>query len=82
MRKLLKPNLNKIKMIINSLKKNKASREDNLNSELIKLTKPYLVIYKQKLIGSIQINKWIPKDLNTVIVYTVFKKRNITKVEN
>lgn len=69
-------------MIINSLKKNKASREDNLNSELIKLTKPYLVIYKQKLIGSIQINKWIPKDLNTVIVYTVFKKRNITKVEN
>lgn len=69
-------------MIINSLQYNKAPEEDNANLEFIKLTGPDLAIQIQKLIRRIWINKQIPKDWNTYIVYLTFKNGNRVKPEN
>lgn len=71
---MLEPNLDKIEMIINSLKNNKSPGEDNINAELLKLAGPHLAIQIQKLIKSIWINEQIPKDWNTAIVCPVLKK--------
>lgn len=46
---MLEPNLDEIKMIINSLKNNKSPGEDNINSELLKLAGPHLAIQIYRL---------------------------------
>ncbi|VVC30823.1 Alpha carbonic anhydrase,Carbonic anhydrase, alpha-class, conserved site [Cinara cedri] len=70
---LLEPNLDEIKMVINSLRKNKVPGKNNISSELLKLTGPHFAIQIQKLIRSIWVNKQIPKDWNTAILYPIFK---------
>jgi len=46
------------------------------------LAGPYLETQIQRLIGSIWVNEQIPKDWNTAIICPIFKKGNISKVEN
>jgi len=72
---LLEPNLDEIKVIINSLKNNKLPEEDNINSELRKFTGPHLVIQLQKLIKSIWVNEQIPKEIGTQQLCSRFLKK-------
>jgi len=62
--KLLEPNLDKIKLTINSLKNKKSPNKDNINLETFKIARAYLATQIQKLIGSIWVNEPLSNKLN------------------
>jgi hypothetical protein len=74
--------LDKVKIIIITLKNNKAPAEDNINSELIKLANKQLITEIHKLIYNVWTRKKVPTDWNMAIICPIFKKGDPTEVEN
>jgi|UniRef100_A0A2S2QWZ5 hypothetical protein len=79
---ILKPTLNKVKTIINTLKNNKAPGDDNINSELIKLVNKQLITKIHKLIYNVRTKEKVLTDWNIAIICPIFKKGDPTEVEN
>lgn len=81
--KIIEFTLNEIKAIINTIKNNKTTGEDNINSELIKLARKQLIADTHKLIYNEWTNprpKTRPVQMSTdrnmaIIFYSIFTKK-------
>lgn len=65
-----------------SLKNNKASGENNINLELLKLAGRDLLENLHKIISMIWKEEKLEKDWNTAVVCLIYKKGDPKKVEN
>jgi len=79
---ILRPTLDEVKSIINTLQNNKAPGEDNINSELIKLVNKQLITEIHKLIYNVWTREKVPTDWNMAIICPISKKGDPTEVEN
>lgn len=79
---ITEPDGEEIKLIIKMLKNNKASGEDNINAELIKISSPKMFSEICTLIKGIWKKEQIPQDWKTAIIYPIYKKGDIMDTKN
>jgi len=76
------PNIEKIGMIIKSLKNNKSPGEDNINPELLKIAEKEILINIHQIIANIWNSEQIEQEWLSSVICPIFKKGNPTKVSN
>lgn len=79
---LLAPNIEEIEIIIKSLKNNKSPRDDNINSELLKIAGREILINLHQIITNIWNSEKIVQEWSSSVICPIFKKGDPTKVDN
>lgn len=79
---VLEPTLEDIKVIVESLRNNKAPGENNINAEVLKLVGLDLLKNLHKTISIIWRGEKFEKNRNTAVICPIYKKGDPKKVEN